>query len=75
MADRPLDPVYLIVWMTESSSKYGDNGKIINKTVYLCVVLKQNGLKKSWHVGWQIGQFFFLDGCTTDLKVRGMQDI
>jgi len=26
--------------------KVRDNGKIINKTVYLCVGLKQNGLKE-----------------------------
>ena len=31
--------------------------------------------RSSWHVGWQIGQFFFLDGLLTDLKVRGVQDI
>jgi len=29
----------------------------------------------SWHVGWQIGKFFFLDGVLTDLKARGVQDI
>ncbi len=45
--NRPLDPVYLIVWMDGIVFKVRDNGKIINKTVYLCVGLKQNGLKKS----------------------------
>jgi len=42
----PLDPVYLIVWMDGIAFKVRDNGKIINKTVYLCVGLRQNGLKE-----------------------------
>ena len=44
--NRPLDPVYLIAWMDGIVFKVRDNGKIINKTVYLCVGLKQNGLKE-----------------------------
>lgn len=44
--NRPLDPVYLIVWLDGIVFKMRDNGKIINKTVYLCVGLKQNGLKE-----------------------------
>ena len=64
--NRPLDPVYLIVWMDGIVFKVRDNGKIINKTVYLCVGLKQNGLKED--VGWQIGKLFFLDGRPDRLK-------
>ena len=45
MAERLLDFVYLIVWMDGIVFKVRDNGKIINKTVYFCVSLKQNGLK------------------------------
>lgn len=41
----PLDPVYLIVRMDGIVFKVRDNGKIINKIVYFCVSLKQNGLK------------------------------
>ena len=44
--NRPLDPVYLIVWMDGIVFKVRDNGKIINKTVYLFVGLKQNGPKE-----------------------------
>lgn len=44
--NRPLDIVYLIVWMDGIVFKVRDNGKIITKTVYLCVGLKQNGLKE-----------------------------
>ena len=49
--NRPLAPIYLIVWMNGVVFKVRNNGKIINKTVYLCVGLKQNG------------EFRFPDGC------------
>ena len=73
--NRPLDPVYLIVWMDGIVFKVRDNGKIINKTVYLCVGLKQNGLKEvlgMW-VGKSESSSFWM-GVLTDLKARGVQD-
>ena len=74
--NRPLDPVYLIVWMDGIVFKVRDNGKIINKTVYLCVELKQNGLKEvlgMW-VGKNESSSFWM-GVLTDIKARGVQDI
>ncbi len=74
--NHPLDPVYLIVWMDGIVFKVRDNGKIINKTVYLCVGLKQNGLKEvlgMW-VGKSESSSFWM-GVLTDLKARGVQDI
>ena len=74
--NRPLDPVYLIAWMDGIVFKVRDNGKIINKTVYLCVGLKQNGLKEvlgMW-VGKSESSSFWM-GVLTDLKARGVQDI
>ena len=74
--NRPLDPVYLIVWMDGIVFKVRDNGRIINKTVYLCVGLKQNGLKEvlgMW-VGKSESSSFWM-GVLTDLKARGVQDI
>ena len=74
--NRPLDPVYLIVWMDGIVFKVRDDGKIINKTVYLCVGLKQNGLKEvlgMW-VGKSESSSFWM-GVLTDLKARGVQDI
>lgn len=56
--------------------KVRDNGKTINKTVYLCVGLKQNGLKEvpdMW-VGKSESSSFWM-GVLTDLKARGVQDI
>ena len=74
--NRPLAPVYLIVWMDGFVFKVRDNGKIINKAVYLCVGLKQNGLKEvlgMW-VGKSESSSFWLS-VLTDLKARGVQDI
>ena len=51
------------------SFKVRNNGKIINKTVYLCVGLKQNGLKEvlgMW-VGKTESSSFWM-GVLTDLK-------
>ena len=56
--------------------KVRDNGRIINKTVYLCVGLKQNGLKEV--LGMWVGKSessSFRIGVLTDLKSRGVQDI
>ena len=74
--DRNGQFVYLIVWMDGIVFKVRDNGKIINKTVYLCVGLKQNGLKEvlgMW-VGKSESSSFWM-GVLTDLKARGVQDI
>ncbi len=74
--NRPLENVYLIVWMDGIVFKVRDNGKIINKTVYLCVGLNRNGLKEvlgMW-VGKSESSAFWM-GVLTDLKARGVQDI
>lgn len=76
MAEPSSGSVYLIVWMDGIVFKVRDNGKIINKTVYLCVGLKQNGLKEvlgMW-VGKSESSSFWM-GVLTDLKARGVQDI
>ena len=74
--NRPLDPVYLIVWMDGIVFKVRDNGKVVNKTVYLCVGLKRSGLKEvlgMW-VGKTESSSFWM-GVLTDLKARGVEDI
>lgn len=76
MSEPPIDPVYLIVWMDGIVFKVRDNGKIINKTVYLCIGLRRNGLKETlgmW-VGKSESSSFWM-GVLTDLKARGVQDI
>lgn len=56
--------------------KVRENGKVINKTVYLCVSLNKDGLKEvlgMW-VGKNESAAFWM-GVLTDLKVRGIEDI
>ena len=74
--NRPLESLYMIVWMDGIVFKVRENGKVINKTVYLCVGLNKEGLKEvlgMW-VGKTESSSFWL-GVLTDLKARGVEDI
>jgi len=74
--NRPLESLYLIVWMDGIVFKVRDNGKVINKTVYLCVGLNKEGFKEvlgMW-VGKAESSSFWM-GVLTDLKARGVEDI
>ena len=74
--NRPLDPIYLIIRMNGIVFKVHNNGKIINKTIYLCMGPKQNGLKEvlgMW-VGKTESSSFWM-GVLTDLKTHRMQNI
>ena len=73
---RPLDPVYLIVWMDGIVFKVRENSKVINKTIYLAVGLNREGKKEV--LGMWLGKnesAAFLLGVLTDLKARGVEDI
>lgn len=74
--NRPLESLYLIVWMDGIVFKVRENGKVINKTVYLCVGLNKEGLKEV--LGMWVGKTesaSFWMGVLTDLKARGVEDI
>ena len=74
--NRSLDSLYLIVWMDGIVFKVRDNGKVINKTIYLCVGLNQQGLKEV--LGMWIGKSessAFWMSVMSDLKARGVEDI
>lgn len=74
--NRPLESQYLIVWMDGIVFKVREGGKVINKTVYLCVGLNRNGLKEV--LGMWLGKSesaSFWMGVLTDLKARGVEDI
>ncbi len=74
--NRPLDSLYLIVWMDGIVFKVRESGKVINKTVYLCVGLNKDGFKEvlgMW-VGKTESSSFWM-GVLTDLKARGVEDI
>ena len=74
--NRPLEAVYLIVWMDGIVFKVREGSKVINKTVYIAVGLKQNGLKEV--LGLWLGKnesSAFWMSVLTDMKARGTEDI
>ncbi len=74
--NRPLESLYMIVRMDGIVFKVRENGKVINKTIYLCVGLNKEGLKEVlglW-VGKNESSAFWM-GVLTDLKARGVEDI
>jgi putative transposase len=74
--NRPLETVYLVVWMDGIVFKVRENSKVINKTVYLAVGLNREGRKEV--LGMWLGRnesASFWMGVLTDLKARGVDDI
>ncbi|NLP57628.1 IS256 family transposase [Lutibacter sp. B1] len=74
--NRPLEPVYCVVWMDGIVFKVRQAGKVINKTIYLAVGLNREGYKEL--LGMWLGQnesASFWQGVLTDLKARGVDDI
>lgn len=74
--NRPLDPVYLIVWMDGIVFKVRENSKVINKTVYIAIGLRRDGRKEVmglW-LGKNESSAFWLT-VLTDMKARGVKDI
>ena len=73
---RPLEPVYLIVWMDGIVFKVRQDSKVVNKTIYIAVGLRNDGLKEV--LGLWLGQnessAFWL-GVLTDIRARGVEDI
>lgn len=74
--NRPLDNVYLIVWMDGIVFKVRENSKVVNKTIYLAVGLSRDGYKEV--LGMWLGKnesASFWMGILTDLKSRGVEDM
>lgn len=74
--NRPLDPIYLIVWMDGIVFKVRENSKVINKTIYIAVGLRKDGLKEV--LGLWLGKnesASFWMHVLTDMKARGVEDI
>ncbi len=73
---RPLEQVYLTVWMDGIMLKIKQNGKYVNKCVYIVIGLKNNGLKEvlgMWLAETESAAFWL--SVLTDLKARGVEDI
>ena len=74
--NRPLEPVYLIVWMDGIVFKVRENSKVINKTVYIAVGLRRDGKKEV--LGLWLGKnesAAFWMSVLTDIKARGVEDL
>ena len=74
--NRPLDAVYLVVWMDGIVFKVRESSKVVNKTVYLAIGLNREGRKEV--LGMWLGKnesSSFWMGVLTDLKARGVEDI
>ena len=74
--NRPLESVYLIVWMDGIVFKVREGSKVINKTIYIAVGLRRDGLKEV--LGLWLGKnesSAFWMSVLTDLKARGTEDI
>jgi len=74
--NRVLEPVYFIVWMDEIVLKVKQNGKYINKCIYLVIGLKNDGLKEvlgMWMAETESASFWM--SVLTDFKARGVEDI
>ncbi len=74
--NRPLEPIYMTVWMDGIVLKVRQNGKIINKCIFLVIGLKNDGLKEvlgMWLAENESASFWLT--VLTDLKARGIDDI
>ena len=74
--NRPLEPVYLVVWMDGIVFKVREGSKVINKTIYLAIGLRVDGQIEV--LGLWLGRnesASFWMSVLTDLKARGVQDI
>ena len=74
--NRPLEPVYLIVWMDGIVFKVREGSKVINKTIYIAVGLRRDGKKEV--LGLWLGKnesAAFWMSVLTDIKARGVEDI
>ena len=73
---RALEPVYFAVWMDGIVLKIREEGKVINKCVYIVIGLKSDGKKEVlgfWIEKNESASFWMT--VLTDLKKRGVEDI
>ena len=72
----PLASVYFVVWMDGMVFKVRQNGKVVNKTIYLAVGLNSEGHKDV--LGMWLGESesaSFWMSVLTDMRSRGVDDI
>ena len=73
---RPLEQVYFTVWMDGIVIKIREEGKVINKCVYIVIGLTPEGRKEVlgfWIAKTETAAFWM--SVLTELKARGVEDI
>jgi putative transposase len=74
--NRELDPVYCMLWLDGIVFKVRDQARVVNKTIYIALGLKQDGTREVlglW-VGRNESSSFWM-GVLTNIKARGVKDI
>lgn len=73
---RTLEPVYFAVWMDGVVIKIREDGKVINKCVYIVIGLTAEGMKEvlGFWISKNESSAFWMN-VLTDLKARGVEDI
>ena len=74
--NRPLEPIYFVVWMDAIVFKVRENSRVVNKAIYIAIGLRQDGLKEV--LGMWLGKnesSAFWMSVLTDIKARGVKDI
>jgi putative transposase len=74
--NRPLESVYLIIWMDGIVFKVRENSKVVNKTIYIAVGLRRDGHKEV--LGLWLGKnesAAFWMTVLTDMRARGVEDV
>ncbi len=74
--NRPLESIYLVVWMDAIVFKVRENSRVVNKAIYLAVGLRKDGLKEV--MGMWLGKnesAAFWMSVLTDIRARGVNDI
>lgn len=73
---RPLEPVYFVLWVDGLVFKVRQNGKVINKTVYVVIGLSNMGYKEVlglWINESESASFWM--HVFGDLQARGVEDV
>ncbi len=73
---RPLEPVYPVVWLDAIHFKVKQDNKIVSKAVYCVIGINKEGFKDilGMYLGHSEGASFWL-GVLSDLRSRGVEDI
>lgn len=73
---RPLEPLYVVLWMDGLVVRVRQNAQVVTKTIYLMIGLTREGMKQvlgMWISEKESASFWL--SALTDLKARGVKDI